>query len=81
MYFALYRSAMIAAHTAANGGAASGAHKVLLFVASELGFVGLALFLGILFFAFKTVLATPQGSTPGAGISLGRIAFTIAGMT
>jgi O-antigen ligase len=56
------------------------AHNILLSVASELGLVGLALFLGIFFFAFKTLLPIIQRSALGTGVFLGLIAFTIAGM-
>jgi O-antigen ligase len=81
-YFALDQSVtVVAAHTAAKEEVAGVAHNMLLFVASEPGFVGLALFLVISFFAFKTVLATRQRSAAGTGILLGLNAFTIAGMT
>ncbi|HEX2741534.1 MAG TPA: hypothetical protein VHM69_13900, partial [Rubrobacter sp.] len=48
---------------------------------SELGLVGLVLFLGILFFAFKTAVPIAQGSGLGTGMVLGLIVFIIAGMT
>lgn len=56
------------------------AHNVLLSVASELGLIGLALFLGILFFAFRSLFLITQRSTLGTGVFLGLVAFTIAGM-
>lgn len=55
------------------------AHDMFLSVTSEMGFVGLALFLGVLFFAFKAALPISQRSALGTGILLGLIAFTIAG--
>jgi len=46
-----------------------------------LGLVGLLLFLGVLFFAFKTALPLARRSSLGAGIFLGLIVSMIAGMT
>ena len=54
---------------------------MFLGVASQLGLVGLILFLGILFFAFKTAVPIAQGSSLGTGIFLGLIVSMIAGMT
>jgi hypothetical protein len=46
-----------------------------------LGIVGLALFLGILLFAFKAALPVGQRSDLGTGVFLGLIVFVFAGMT
>ena len=65
-----------------KGGDLSGVtHNIALGVASELGFVGLALFLGIVFFAFKTAWRMAQTSDLGTGIFLGLIVAMIGGMT
>jgi O-antigen ligase len=65
-----------------KGGELSGVtHNIALGVASELGFVGLALFLGIVFFAFKTAWRMAQTSDLGTGIFLGLIVAMIGGMT
>ena len=50
-------------------------------VASQLGLVGLILFLGMLFFVFKTAVPIAQRSDLGTGIFLGLIVAMIAGMT
>jgi hypothetical protein len=52
-----------------------------LSVASQLGLVGLILFLGILFFLFKTALPIGQGGGLGTGIFLGLIVVMFAGLT
>ena len=57
------------------------AHNISLGVASQLGLVGLILFLGILFFSFKTAVPIAQESGLGTGIFLGLIVAMIAGMT
>jgi O-antigen ligase len=57
------------------------AHNMILSVASQLGLVGLILFLGILFFAFKTAWLIAQRSDLGTGIFLGLIVVMIAGLT
>lgn len=56
-------------------------HNMFLGVASQLGLVGLILFLGILFFLFKAAVPIAQGSDLGTGIFLGLIVFMLAGMT
>jgi hypothetical protein len=55
-------------------------HNVVLSVASQLGLVGLILYLGMLFFLFKTALPIAQRSGLGTGILLGLIVAMIAGM-
>ncbi|MBA2441534.1 MAG: O-antigen ligase family protein [Rubrobacter sp.] len=71
-----------AAHLESLREGAAVAHNVFLSVASELGAVGLALFLGILFFAFKGALRLARyRSALGVGLFLGLLAFTIAGQT
>jgi O-antigen ligase len=64
-----------------KGKVAGLAHNIFLSVASQLGLVGLILYLGILFFLFKT--AVPIAQKPGleTGIFLGLIVIMIAGMT
>ncbi len=58
------------------------AHNMFLSVGSELGLVGLALFLTILFLALRRALGFAQrSSTLGTGLFLGLIVFMIAGMT
>jgi O-antigen ligase len=64
-----------------NGEPTSVAHSVYLGVASELGLVGLILFLGILFFLFRAAVPIAQRSDLGTGILLGLIVFMIAGIT
>jgi O-antigen ligase len=64
-----------------NGEIASVAHNIYLGVASELGLVGLVLFLGILFFLFKTAVPIARRSDLGTGILVGLIVFMIAGLT
>lgn len=65
-----------------SGDGAAVAHNMFLSVASELGFVGLLLFLGVLFFAFKGALKLAnRRSVLGVGVFLGLVAFTIAGLT
>jgi O-antigen ligase len=68
-------------HSAEKGEAAGLTHNIFLSVASQLGLVGLILYLGILFFLFKT--AVPIAQRPGleTGIFLALVVFMIAGMT
>jgi O-antigen ligase len=82
---ALEYSTTVQAHSAKKaseeGDIAGAAHNSILGVASQLGLVGLILFLGIMFFAFKTAWPIAQRSDLGTGIFLGLIVATIAGMT
>ena len=78
---AMEHSATVVAHSARKAEVAGVAHNMFLSVASELGLVGLILFLGILFFAFKTAVSIARGSELGTVIVLGLIVFMIAGMT
>ena len=82
---ALDYSTTVQAHSAKKaaeeGDIAGAAHNSILGVASQLGLVGLILFLGIMFFAFKTAWPIAQRSDLGTGIFLGLIVATIAGMT
>ena len=64
-----------------NGEFASIAHNIYLGVATELGLVGLILFLVVLFFLFRAAVPIAQRSDLGTGILLGLIVFMIAGMT
>jgi hypothetical protein len=54
---------------------------MFLSVASELGFLGLALFSGVLFLAFKAALPISQRFVPGQGVFFGLVAYTIAGFS
>jgi O-antigen ligase len=82
---ALDYSETVQAHSAKKaaelGDVAGAAHNMILSVASQLGLVGLILFLGILFFAFKTAWLIAQRSDLGTGIFLGLIVVMIAGLT
>jgi O-antigen ligase len=83
---ALDYSVAVQAHSAGKaaekGGELSGAtHNVILGVASELGLVGLILFLAIVFLAFKTAWLVAQRSDLGTAIFLGLIVAMIASMT
>ena len=74
-------SETVAAHSARKEKLSGVAHNMFLGVAVELGLVGLILFLGMLFFAFKTVVPIAQGSSLGTGTLLALIVSMIAGMT
>jgi O-antigen ligase len=79
--FAVQDSSKIAAHSAAKGQFAGVAHNMFLGVASQMGIVGLILFLCVLFLAFKTVVSIARESSLGTGIFLGLIVAVFAGMT
>ena len=74
-------SATVFAHSARKDEVAGVAHNMFLGVASGWGFVGLILFLGMLFFALKTAVPIGQRSDLGTGLVLGLIVFMLAGMT
>jgi len=78
---AMEHSETVQAHSARKDKVAGIAHNMLLSVASQLGLVGLILFLGVLYFAFRTVIPIAGRSGLGTGILLGLIVFLIAGMT
>ena len=82
---ALDYSTTVQAHSAkkasAEGDIAGAAHNSILGVTSQLGLVGMILFVGILFFAFKAALPIAQRSDLGTGIFLGLIVAVIAGLT
>jgi O-antigen ligase len=78
---AMKYSESVQAHSAHKDEVAGVAHNTFLGVASQLGLVGLILFLGVLFFAFKTAAPLARRSGLGAGILLGLIVSMIAGMT
>jgi O-antigen ligase len=63
------------------GEAAGVAHNTVLGITSQLGLVGLVLFLVLLFLVFKTAVPLAQKSGLGTGVFLGLIVATIAGMT
>jgi O-antigen ligase len=74
-------SESVQAKSIRDGAVKGVAHNAPLGVASELGLVGLILFLGILFFSVKTVVPIAQKSSPGTGILLGLIVAMIAMIT
>jgi O-antigen ligase len=78
---AIEYSESVQIHSATSGEVAGLTHNIFLSVASQLGLVGLILYLGILFFLFKA--AVPIARRPGleTGIFLGLVVFMIAGMT
>jgi O-antigen ligase len=78
---ALNYSTHIFEASAAAGEATGVAHNMFLSVAAELGAVGLILFLGVLFFAFRALLALSRLSALGAGLLLGFVAYGIGGMS
>jgi len=78
---ALDYSESVQAHSASNAEVSGVAHNMLLGVASQLGLVGLILFLAMVFLAFKTAVPIAQRSDLGTGILLGLIVAMIAGMT
>jgi O-antigen ligase len=78
---AMEHSETVAAHSARKGEVAGVAHNMFLGVTSELGLVGLILFLGVLFFLFKAAVPLARESDRGTGIFLGLIVFMFAGMT
>src|SRR5215217_6176875 len=77
----LWYSESVIGHTLQKGEVAGAAHNIILSVASQLGLVGLILWLGILFFLFKTALPIAQRGGLGTGIFLGLIVFMFAGST
>jgi O-antigen ligase len=65
-----------------QGAGAASAHDAFVSVASELGPIGLALFVGILFFAFKQALElVRRGSAASTGLLFGLVAYTIMTLT
>ena len=57
-------------------------HNIFLSIASELGLVGLALFLSVLFLAFRQAWAlVGRGSAVGVGLLFGLVAYTVMGLT
>jgi O-antigen ligase len=81
-YFALDYSVDYVRQLSAEEGQIAGVtHQIFLAVASELGLVGLALFVSILFFAFKLALELSQRSTFAAALFVGLLAYVLIGMT
>jgi O-antigen ligase len=74
-------SETVQAHSLKKDKVAGAAHNMVLSVASQLGLVGLILFLGLLFLLFKTAVPIAQDSSMGTGILLGLIVAMIAGIT
>jgi O-antigen ligase len=74
-------SEVVAQNSIEKGDYASWAHNIYLSVASQVGLVGLILFLGVLFFLFKTAVPIAQRSSLGTGILVALIVFMIAGLT
>ena len=77
----LDHSEVVLRHSIEAGQVGSQAHNIYLGVATELGLVGLVLFLVVLFFLFKAAVPIAQRSDLGTGILLGLIVFMIAGIT
>jgi O-antigen ligase len=64
------------------GEGAATTHNIFLSMASELGLVGLALFLGVLFLAFRQAWAlVGRGSALGVGLLFGLVAYTLMSQT
>ncbi|QYJ15076.1 hypothetical protein Rxycam_00888 [Rubrobacter xylanophilus DSM 9941] len=80
-YAAIDYSTMIAAFSAERGEFAGVAHNMFLSVASQLGLVGLALFLGTLALASGMAARLAQEEDLGVGLALGLIAFAVTGMS
>ncbi|MCV5830779.1 hypothetical protein OFN28_29355, partial [Escherichia coli] len=57
------------------------AHNMFLSVASQLGLVGLALFVGMLALGFGLAARLARSEDLGVGLALGLIAFSITGMS
>src|SRR5215212_5440202 len=74
-------SETVQAHSLKKDKVAGAAHNMVLSVASQLGLVGLILFLGLLFLLFRTAVPIAQESSMGTGILLGLIVAMIAGIT
>ncbi len=74
-------SESVQAHSAKRGEVAGWTHNIFLSVASQLGLVGLILYLGILFFLFKTAVPIAQKPGLGTGIFLSLIVAMLAGLT
>jgi O-antigen ligase len=74
-------STWVATHSAAKARVAGVAHNIFLGIASQLGIVGLILFLGVLFFAFKAAVPIARRSGLGTGIFLALVVSMIAGMS
>ncbi|MBA3473436.1 MAG: O-antigen ligase family protein [Rubrobacter sp.] len=67
--------------TAEEGEITGVTHQIFLAFSSELGFVGLVLFLGVLCFAFKRAFQLSRTSALGTGMLICLIAYTFIGMT
>lgn len=71
-----------AAHMNSVREGAATTHNIFLSIASELGLVGLALFLGVLVFAFRQALAlVGHSSAAGVGLLFGLVAYTVMGLS
>jgi O-antigen ligase len=79
---AVQYSTFLFEQTAGEEGETAGvAHNTFLSMASELGLVGLTLFLGVLFLAFKVAISAGRRSVLGIGLFLGLVAYVIASMS
>lgn len=80
-YVAPTYSSFAASMNYEQGEGAATTHNIFLSIASELGLVGLALFLGVLFLAFRQALAlVGRGSAVGVGLLFGLVAYTVMGL-
>jgi putative inorganic carbon (hco3(-)) transporter len=81
-YFALGYSVEYVTRLSGKEGEIAGVtHQIFLAVASELGLVGLMLFLAILFLGFKLALQLSRRSFLGTGMLVSLVAYTVIGMT
>ena len=78
---AMNYSESVQQHSLRKGEVSGATHNVVLSVATELGLVGLILYLATVFLVFKTGWLMAQRSDLGTGIFLGLIVATIAGMS
>jgi O-antigen ligase len=78
---AMDHSEWVQATSAATGEISGATHNIFLSIASQLGVVGLILFLGILFFVFKAAIRIAQRPGLETGIFLGLVVSMMAGMT
>jgi O-antigen ligase len=81
-YVAPTYSSFAAFMNSEQGDGAATTHNIFLSMASELGLVGLALFMGVLFLAFRQAWTlVGRGSALGVGLLFGLVAYTVMGLT
>jgi O-antigen ligase len=77
---AMNYSESVQQHSESSGEVTGATHNLILGIASELGIVGLILFLTMVFLAFKTAWLIAQKSDLGTAVFLGLIVAIIGGM-